>query len=33
MPKRYVNWYNYVRPNSYNNYLIPMEACFNSCIF
>ena len=25
MTKRYVNWYNYVRPHSYNNYLTPME--------
>ena len=22
----YINWYNYVRPHSYNNYLTPMEA-------
>ena len=29
MTKEYVNWYNYVRPHSYNNYLTPMEARFN----
>ena len=23
---KYINWYNYVRPHSHNNYLIPMEA-------
>ena len=23
---KYINWYNYVRPRSYNNYLTPMEA-------
>jgi transposase InsO family protein len=23
---KYINWYNYVRPHSYNNYLTPMEA-------
>ena len=22
----YINWYNYVRPHSYNNYLTPIEA-------
>ena len=22
---KYINWYNYVRPHSYNNYLTPME--------
>ena len=22
----YINWYNYVRPHSYNDYLTPMEA-------
>ena len=22
----YINWYNYIRPHSYNNYLTPMEA-------
>ena len=26
MTKQYVNWYNYVRPYSYNDYLTPMEA-------
>lgn len=29
MTKRYVNWYNYIRPHSYNNYLTPMEARLN----
>ena len=28
MTKEYINWYNYVRPHSYNNYLTPMEARF-----
>jgi len=23
---KYINWYNYVRPHSYNNYLTTMEA-------
>ena len=23
---KYINWYNYVRPHSYNDYLTPMEA-------
>ena len=23
---KYINWYNYVRPHSYNNYLTPMEV-------
>lgn len=23
---KYINWYNYIRPHSYNNYLTPMEA-------
>ena len=23
---KYINWYSYVRPHSYNNYLTPMEA-------
>ena len=23
---KYINWYNYVCPHSYNNYLTPMEA-------
>ena len=23
---KYINWYNYVRPHSYNNYLTPMVA-------
>ena len=23
---KYINWYNYVRPHSHNNYLTPMEA-------
>ncbi|MBD8942238.1 MAG: IS3 family transposase, partial [Clostridiales bacterium] len=23
---KYINWYNYVRSHSYNNYLTPMEA-------
>lgn len=26
---KYINWYNYVRPHSYNNYLTPMEARYN----
>lgn len=29
MTQRYINWYNYVRPHSYNNYLTPIEARFN----
>ena len=29
MTKRYVNWYNYVRPHSYNGYLTPMEARYS----
>ena len=29
MTKEYVNWYNYVRPHSYNNYMTPMEARFS----
>ena len=29
MTKEYINWYNYVRPHSYNNYLTPMEARFS----
>ena len=29
MTKEYINWYNYVRPHSYNNYLTPMEVRFN----
>ena len=29
MTKSYVNWYNYVRPHSYNNYMTPMEARFS----
>lgn len=28
MTKDYINWYNYVRPHSYNHYLTPMEARF-----
>ena len=28
MMKKYINWYNYVRPHSYNNYLTPMEVRF-----
>ena len=28
MTAQYINWYNYVRPHSYNNYLTPMEARF-----
>lgn len=28
MTREYVNWYNYVRPHSYNDYLTPMEARF-----
>ena len=27
---KYINWYNYVRPHSYNNYLTPMEARYRS---
>ena len=30
MTKRYINWYNYVRPHAYNNYLTPMQARYNS---
>lgn len=26
MTKKYINWYNYIRPHSFNNYLTPMEA-------
>ena len=26
---KYINWYNYVRPHSYNNYLTPMEARYS----
>lgn len=29
MTKMYINWYNYVRPHSYNNYLTPIEARYN----
>ena len=29
MTKEYINWYNYVRPHSYNNYSTPMEVRFN----
>ena len=29
MTKSYVNWYNYVRPHSYNKYSTPMEARFS----
>lgn len=29
MTKEYINWYNYVRPHSYNNYLTPMEVRFS----
>jgi transposase InsO family protein len=29
MTREYINWYNYVRPHSYNNYLTPMEARFS----
>ena len=29
MIKEYINWYNYVRPHSYNNYSTPMEVRFN----
>ena len=29
MTKRYVNWYNYVRPHSYNDYLTPMEKRYS----
>ena len=25
MTKQYINWYNYVRPHSTNNYMTPME--------
>ena len=25
---KYINWYNYVRPHSYNDYLTPMEALY-----
>ena len=28
MTKEFINWYNYIRPHSYNNYLTPMEARF-----
>ncbi|WP_461816288.1 IS3 family transposase [Faecalimonas sp.] len=26
---KYINWYNYVRPHSYNHYLTPMEARYS----
>lgn len=26
MTKKYINWYNYVRPHSFNDYLTPMET-------
>ena len=26
MTKKYINWYNYIRPHSYNDYLTPMEV-------
>jgi len=26
---KYINWYNYVRPHSYNNYLTPMEVRYS----
>ena len=26
MTKQYINWHNYVRPHSANNYMTPMEA-------
>lgn len=26
MTKKYINWYNYIRPHSFNNYLTPMET-------
>lgn len=26
MTKKYINWYNYIRPHSFNDYLTPMEA-------
>ncbi len=26
LTSEYINWYNYVRPHSYNDYLTPMEA-------
>ena len=29
MTKKYINWYNYVRPHSYNGYLTPMEARYS----
>ena len=29
MMKKYINWYNYVRPHLYNNYLTPMEVRFS----
>lgn len=29
MTKQYINWYNYVRPHSYNNYLTPMEVRYS----
>lgn len=29
MTQRYVNWYNYVRPHSYNDYLTPMEKRYS----
>ncbi len=29
MTKKYVNWYNYVRPHSANGYLTPMEKRYN----
>lgn len=30
MTREYMNWYHYVRPHSYNNYLTPMEVRFSS---
>lgn len=30
MTKEYINWYNYVRPHSYNDYLTPMEARYKT---
>ena len=29
---KYINWYNYVRPHSYNKYLTPMEARYNKSL-
>jgi transposase InsO family protein len=30
MTKQYINWYNYVRPHSANNYMTPMEVRYGA---